>query len=77
LNAPNDITFDPQNPARLYLACWPRTIHGKEYFGGVYATDDGGSTWFNTFDEGAHVYGIVIDEDNPSTLFINTFDYTL
>jgi photosystem II stability/assembly factor-like uncharacterized protein len=74
VNAPNDLVFDTSNPGRMYLACWPKTIAGKERFGGLYTTDDGGQSWHNIFDEAAHVYGIAIDPDRPGTLFINTFD---
>lgn len=74
VNAPNDIVHDPQNPQRMYLACWPRTVGGEERCGGVYLTEDGGKTWESTFDPSSHVYGIAIDLDHPSTLFINTFD---
>jgi photosystem II stability/assembly factor-like uncharacterized protein len=74
VNAPNDLVFDPGNPGRMYLACWPKTIAGTERFGGLYTTDDGGQSWRNIFDEAAHVYGIAVDPDHPATLFINTFD---
>lgn len=74
MNAPNDLLFDPKDPSRMYLACWPQTIEGRESFGGVYATQDGGSTWTSVFDASKHVYGIAIDPQHPSTLFINTFD---
>ncbi|RAV08301.1 WD40/YVTN/BNR-like repeat-containing protein [Paenibacillus contaminans] len=73
-NAPNDLVFDPGNPKRMALACWPRTIDGEERDGGVYATGDGGASWRSIFDSSKHVYGIAIDPNRPSTMFINTFD---
>jgi len=75
VNCPNDLTYDPTNPDRLYMACWPRVIAGKEYFGGVYASNDRGLSWHSVFDESAHVYGIVTDERFPGRLYINTFDH--
>ncbi len=73
-NAPNDLAFDPSDPKRMYLACWPRTLGGKEHFGGLYVTEDGGYSWKNTFDQTKHVYGVTVDPDNPSTIYINTFN---
>lgn len=71
---PNDITFDPADPNRLYLSCWPRTINMEEHHGGLYSSDDGGQTWRNIFDPGAHVYSVTVDPDAPSTLYMVTFD---
>lgn len=74
VNAPNDLVFDPSNPARMYLACWPRIINGRNYYGGVYATDDGGKSWHCIFDQTAHAYGLTVDEKNPSTVYMVSFD---
>lgn len=71
---PNDITFDPSDPECLYLSCWPRTIDGEERYGGLYASSDGGKTWALLFDSSAHVYAVTVDEDNPATLYMATFD---
>lgn len=71
-NAPNDLVFDPTNPRRLYLACWPGTETNQ--YGGLFITDDGGTTWRLAFDQSPHVYGVALDPDNPSTVFINTFN---
>ena len=73
-NAPSDLAFDPREPRRMYLACWPKTVEGAERFGGLYVTEDGGASWRNIFDTGAHVYGVAVDPDHTATLFINTFD---
>ena len=74
VNAPNDLVFDPGNPGRAYLACWPAECDEKDEFGGLYSTDDGGRNWRNIFDPSAHVYSVAILPDNPSVLFIVTFD---
>ncbi len=75
-NAPNDLVFDPDNPQRMYLSCWPWTDREKmlERCGGLYRTQDGGKTWVQVFDEQAHVYAAAVDPANPSTIYINTFD---
>ncbi len=73
-NAPNDLTFDPTKPSRMYLACWPRTVNETNQYGGLFLTDDGGATWRLAFDQSPHVYGVALDPDNPSTAFINTFN---
>jgi len=74
VNAPNDLVFDPANPSRMYLACWPYPIDGTERHGGVYFTEDQGASWRSVFNENAHVYGVAIDSSRPGRLFINTFD---
>jgi photosystem II stability/assembly factor-like uncharacterized protein len=73
-NFPNYLDFDPENPQRMYLACWPKTIDGAEQHGGLYITENGGETWRNVFDEASHVYGVTVDAKNPSTVFITTFE---
>jgi len=74
VNFPNDLDFDPDEPRRMYLACWPSPIDGVEQHGGLWRTEDGGSTWTNVFDQASHVYGITVDHHNPSTIFITNFE---
>ena len=73
-NAPNDLVFDPTNPSRMYLACWPQSVNETNQYGGLYITEDGAATWRLAYDQNPHVYGVALDPDNPSTVFINTFD---
>jgi photosystem II stability/assembly factor-like uncharacterized protein len=73
-NAPNDLIPDPENPRRMYLSCWPVTVDGVERYGGLWATNDGGESWANIFDESGHVYASAVDPEDPSVLYINTFD---
>ena len=73
-NFPNDLAFDPSNPERLYLACWPTVIDDAERFGGLYKTEDGGQSWTNVFDESSHVYGVAVDRTNPATVFLANFE---
>ncbi len=74
VNAPNDLAFDPCDPRRMYLACWPDKNSEATAFGGLYATDDGGYNWQGIFDPWAYVYGVAVHPEEPSTLFIATFN---
>jgi hypothetical protein len=74
VNAPNDLVFDPAEPKRMYLSCWPLNREGVERGGGLLRTEDGGDTWKQVFREGAHVYAAAVDPQNSSTVFINTFN---
>jgi hypothetical protein len=58
----------------MYLSCWPLNREGVERGGGLLRTEDGGDTWKQVFREGAHVYAAAVDPQNPSTVFINTFN---
>jgi len=74
VNAPNDLVYDPTNPERMYLSCWPWMYGGRERCGGLLRTGDGGRTWKQVFDERAHVYAAAVDPHQPSTVYLNTFD---
>jgi len=74
VNFPNDLCFDPNKPARMYLAAWPIPIEDIEQHGGLWRTEDGGITWTNTFDQASHVYGVTLDPEHPSTIFITNFE---
>lgn len=74
VNAPNFLAIDPQNPRRLYLACWPRIVDGTEGFGGLYRTVDGGETWALLTSSASHVYGVAIDPRNPLHVCWSNFE---
>jgi len=73
ITAPNDLVYDPSDPNRLYLSCWPLFKDGKEVGGGVYRSTDGGQSWKQVFREDVHVYAAAIDPHDPETVYINTF----
>ncbi len=76
-NAPNDLAFDPENPERLYLACWPEIKDTLEKKGGLYLSEDGGESWQNIFNPASYVYGVTVHPEQPSTIFITTFEGSL
>ncbi len=49
--APNDLVYDPSDPQRLYLSCWPLTVGAEEVGGGLFRSEDGGVTWRQVFRE--------------------------
>jgi len=83
VNFPNDLVYDPSDPDRLYLSCWPWMEVGpkvkgdwqvEERGGGLLVSEDGGMSWRRIFREDAHVYAAAVDPTNPSVIYINTFD---
>lgn len=74
VNAPNDLVFDPENPERMYLACWPYTQNGDEVYGGAYITENGGKSWDNIFDRSSYVYGLALHPDRSSEVFLVNFE---
>lgn len=73
VNAPHDLLLDPENSDRMYLCCWPKKTADLDKNGGVYKTDDGGETWRQVFDERVRVNSAGIEQNQPNTLYINTF----
>lgn len=83
VNFPNDLIYDPAEPNRLYLSCWPWMEVGPmvkgnwqvtNRGGGLLMSEDRGNTWRRIFREDAHVYGAAVDPANSATIVINTFD---
>jgi photosystem II stability/assembly factor-like uncharacterized protein len=73
VNGPHDLLIDPDNPDKLYLSCWPRTVSGKDVKGGVLRSSDGGDTWMQVFDERVRVNSANIDPEHHDVIYINTF----
>ncbi|MBW7996484.1 MAG: hypothetical protein FVQ81_07955 [Candidatus Glassbacteria bacterium] len=74
VNAPNALAVDPAKPERMFLALWPRTENGRETGGGLLRTEDSGKSWQRVFREDAHVFSVALEPENPSRVYINTFD---
>lgn len=87
---PNGIGIDPQNPDRIYLACWSnielgdllggdvaRSTGGNETLdtpGGIFLSEDGGKTWKSIFDKRQYVYDVTADAHHPGRVYCNTFN---
>jgi photosystem II stability/assembly factor-like uncharacterized protein len=72
VNAPNDLIYDPSDPSRMYLSCWP---HDDTYKGGgLWRSEDAGASWKLVFQDDAHVYAAAVDPGNTNTVVINTFN---
>jgi photosystem II stability/assembly factor-like uncharacterized protein len=73
-NAPSDLQFDPTNPKRMYLSCWPRSGVDEGPRGGLFRSEDGGVSWKRIYRSDAYAYAMAVHPDNPSTLFFASFD---
>jgi len=73
VNAPADLLIDPVDSKIMYLSCWPRTVKGRDLYGGVYRTEDGGKSWKQVFDEKIRVSAVGMDGRKHNTIYINTF----
>ncbi|MBL7735355.1 MAG: hypothetical protein JNL51_07850 [Chitinophagaceae bacterium] len=87
---PNSIEIDPENPNRIYLACWAnislsdlvggdvtRAAGGNKTIdmkGGIFLSEDGGNTWKSIFDEDQYVYDVTADPRHKGRLYCNTFN---
>ena len=87
---PNGIAADPKQPNRLYLAAWSAInvsdLVGKAAAkagqadtllpatGGIYLSEDGGTTWRPVFDTRQYVYDVTIDTLHAGRLYCNTFN---
>jgi photosystem II stability/assembly factor-like uncharacterized protein len=87
---PHGMDYDRKNPDRLYLACWAdidlsdligggvaRSTGGNEKLkmpGGIFLSEDGGTTWKSIFDDKQYVYDVTVDPYHPGRLYCNTFN---
>ena len=87
---PNGIDYDPENPDRIYLACWSSIslsdlVGGAvanatggnttlESEGGIFMSEDNGKTWTSIFDKNQYVYDITVDPYHKGRLYCNTFN---
>lgn len=87
---PSGIESDPDDPDRLYLACWAnislsdliggdlaRSTGGNETLvmpGGVFLSEDAGKSWSAIFDTTLYVYDVAVDYRHKGKLYLNTFN---
>ena len=74
VNAPNGLAVDPREPARMYLAAWPREIGQHGAGGGIYGTTDGGAHWKPLFTGNQHIFDVTFNPKNPSELYATGFE---
>lgn len=68
-NGPTSISFDPENEERLVLSAWGRKTAGKfspDQGGGIFVTDDDGSTWKPVLQSDQHIHDITYDRRNKT-----------
>jgi photosystem II stability/assembly factor-like uncharacterized protein len=68
-NGPMGLALDPKDNRRMYLAAWGVQLQDGDTGGGVFASNDGGETWKNIFDQAQHVYDVTVDPGNPNVLY--------
>jgi len=73
VTAPSDLLIDPDDPRHMFLSCWPKHNDNADICGGVYVTNDGGTSWKQCFDERIRVFAASFDPGNTHRVFINTF----
>lgn len=87
---PNGIDYDPENPDRIYLACWSSISLGDlvggavaganggdrtlESEGGIFMSEDNGNSWTSIFDKTQYVYDVTVDPYHKGRLYSNTFN---
>jgi photosystem II stability/assembly factor-like uncharacterized protein len=74
VNGPNGLAIDPHDPNRIYLAAWTRAegVHGTG--GGIFLSEDGGTSWKNVLDRDQHVYDVTIDPRDAKILYAAGFE---
>jgi photosystem II stability/assembly factor-like uncharacterized protein len=73
-NGPNGLAVDPRDPKRLYLAAWGRATPGGDTGGGIFASDDAGTSWRPLLEEFQHVYDVTVDPRDPNVIYASGFD---
>ncbi|ULQ54609.1 sialidase family protein [Flavihumibacter fluvii] len=87
---PNGMEIDPDDPKRIYLACWAaislsdlvggdvvREAGGNKLLdmpGGIFLSVDGGDSWTSIFDQKQYVYDVTADPHHPGRLYCNTYN---
>lgn len=73
-NGPNGLAVDPVNPQRLYLAAWGRRVTARQSGGGVFLSEDGGTSWQPLLDRDQHVYDVTMDPHDSKMLYACGFE---
>ncbi|MEZ4810707.1 MAG: hypothetical protein R2819_10130 [Allomuricauda sp.] len=65
VNGPSSVLVDPANPERLLLSAWSRygdTEFSNNVGGGIYLSEDRGSTWKPVLTKDQHIHDLTMDE---------------
>jgi len=68
---PNGIDYDRKNPNRIYVGCWANNARGSDTGestgmpGGIFVSEDNGTTWTSIFDKTKNVYDVTVDPYHP------------
>jgi photosystem II stability/assembly factor-like uncharacterized protein len=73
-NGPNGLAIDPQSPDRLYLAAWARATGEHGDGGGIFLSEDGGTSWKQVLDKDRHIYDVTVDPQDSSVLYAAGFE---
>ena len=73
-NAPNGLAIDPDTPKRLYLTTWGRAAGQHGDGGGIFLSEDGGTSWRQVLEKDRHIYDITIDPKDPKILYAAGFE---
>ena len=87
---PNGMDVDPEDPERIYLACWSDLVlsdligrkaaiatGGNKNLGmegGIFLSENGGKTWKPIFDKEQYVYDVTADPYHKGRVYCNTFN---
>jgi len=67
-------TIAPSDPTRLYLAARNRRLGTKTWPGGVYRSDDGGTTWRCVLEDD-FVQGLAVHPRDPDVVYAGLTDH--
>ena len=67
VNGPTSLLVDPNNPERLFLSAWGRygeTEFSPDQGGGIYLSEDDGTSWKAILTRDQHIYDLTVDIRN-------------
>jgi len=77
VNGPRGLAVDPNNPKRLYLAAWGRNLPHQSEGGGIYISDDAGTSWKASWTRDQHLYDVTLDPKHPEILYAAGYESSI
>ncbi len=74
VTGPSEIAAHPENTDVLYLAAWGESESGLAADGGVFRSEDAGTSWTRVLDRAEYVYSVTVDPENPKRVYAGTFE---